>query len=145
MLEFFVIHSTVYIIADEDYNALWKHFIKEGIKHGKKSLELMDTFKSHVIMMYAMYIHGTEKMNVVMNEWKATRDDYDINNLLVQLSKTRYGNLIEQLIFNDINIKNVMFMIQICLELIRKIQITKDYKLIRAFLNDHPDHRIVKV
>lgn len=145
MLEFFVIHTTVYIIADEDYSALWKFFIKEGIKTGKKSLVLMEKFKSHVIMIYSIYIHGKEKMDKVMDEWKIIKNDDTVNELISQLSNTIYGNLIEELIFNEITIKNVIYMIHVCLELIRKIQYTRDHKLIREFLNDNPEYKIIKV
>ena len=145
MLEFFIVQNTVYIIKDDNYASLWKYFIKKGIKEGKLAIKLMEEFKSHVIMIYAIFIHGKDHMSKVMDEWKITKDDNKVNELLCLLSNTRHGNLIDELVFNEFTVQNVLYMIQVCLEVLRKVQYTRDHKLVREFLNENSDIKIIEL
>lgn len=145
MLEFFILQNTVYIMKDNDYSSLWKYFIKKSIKTGDKAIQFMEEFKSHTIMLYCIYVHGKPTMDKVMDEWKQTKEDDTVNELILQLEHTTYGYLIKELMFTDVTIKNVMYMIEVCLEMIRKIQYTKEHKLVREFLNTNPDINIVQL
>jgi hypothetical protein len=135
----------VYIMKDNNYESLWKHFIKKSIKLNRKATDLMETFKSQTIMIYAVYIHGTEKIDALMTEWKKTNDDDQVNDMIIELQNTKYGNLIKELIFQEVTLKNVLYMIYICVEIIRKVQYTNDHILIREFLNDNPNLSLIEL
>ncbi len=145
MLEFFVIGNIVYIMKDHDYLSLWKHFIREGIKQKRKATDLAEAFKSQTIMLYAVFVHGKDHMDRVMDKWKIDKDDDKVHDLIVKLSVTRYGKLIEELIFQEITMQNVLNIIQLCLVIIRRVQFTENHQLIREFLNDNPELPIVQL
>lgn len=145
MLEFFTIGNTVYIMKDHNYESLWKYFIRQGIKQRKKATDLAEAFKSQTIMLYAIFVHGKNHMDRVMDKWKMDQDDDKVNDLIVQLGATRYGKLIEELIFQEVTLQNVLYMIQVCLVIIRRVQFTENHKLIREFLNENPEIPIVQL
>lgn len=145
MLEFFVLNNTVYIIKDNQYEKLWKYFIQQGIKYGNKATDLAETFKSQTIMLYAIFVHGKEQMDKLMDTWKVTKNDDPVNDMIISLGKTRHGNLIEQLIFQEITMQNVLYILQVCLEIIRKVQFTHNHKLIREFTNENPHIKIIEL
>jgi predicted RNA-binding protein with EMAP domain len=84
-------------------------------------------------------------MDALMEEWKKIKDDDKVNKIIVELQNTKYGYLIEELIFEDVTLKNVLHIIQVCIEIIRKVQYTNDHKLISEFLNDNPQIKIVEL
>ncbi len=145
MLEFFVVGNVVYIMKDHNYESLWKYFIRQGIKQKRKATDLAEAFKSQTIMLYAVFVHGKEYMDRVMDKWKIDNDDDKVNDIIVKLGATKYGKLIEELIYQEITIQNVLNMLQICLLLIRRIQFTENHQLIREFLNDNPELPIVQL
>lgn len=143
MLEFFVIGNVVYIMKDHNYESLWKYFIRQGIKQKRKATDLAEAFKSQTIMLYAVFVHGKEYVDRLMDKWKKDNDDDKVNDIIVKLGATKYGKLIEELIYQEITIQNVLNMLQVCLLLIRRIQFTENHQLIREFLNDNPELPIV--
>jgi hypothetical protein len=145
MLEFFVIGNVVYIMKDHNYESLWKHFIKKGIKTKCKATDLAEGFKSQTIMLYAVFVHGKEHMDRVMDKWKLDKDDDKVNDLIIKLGATKYGKLIEELIYQEITMQNVLSILQICLVLIRRVQFTENHQLIREFLNENPEMPIVEL
>jgi hypothetical protein len=132
-------------MKNDNYDSLWKHFIKQGIKMNTKATNLVETFKSQTIMLYSIFVHGKDKMDALMEEWKKIKDDDKVNQMIVELQNTKYGYLIEELIFEDVTLKNVLHIIQVCIEIIRKVQYTNDHKLISEFLNDNPQIKIVEL
>lgn len=145
MLEFFVINNTVYIMKNSNYDSLWKHFIKQGIKTNTKATYLVEKFKSQTIMLYSMFVHGKDKMDELMEEWKKNKDDDKVNKMIVELKNTKYGFLIEELIYEDVTIKNVLHIIKVCIMIIRNVQYTNDHNIIREFLNDNPHVSIIEL
>lgn len=143
-MEYYAIDDIVYLIEsdknpDHHHVLLWKHMIKFAIKQNKQAINLAEILKNRIIAMFASIHYGLEEFEKILN----SQNEEKIYSAIYALTNLEHGEFINILITNEINMSNVLYMLKVCLEILRRIQFTKDLNKLKKYICLNPDVAVI--